>query len=64
MDALTTLTMRQVWLGYHLREVEKAQRALHLNHNPAEQVALLNTIEHHRAAVCALDRECQMEDRR
>jgi len=57
------LTMRQVWLGYHVREVDKARRALHLNENPAEQVALLNSIESHRAAICALDRECQNEDR-
>jgi len=50
----TELTHRDIWLAWHIRQAEKARLALCFAANDGERVALLATIDSHRAAINAL----------
>ena len=59
---MTTLTLRQVWLGYHLGKIDAINKLLTESFDASQQQRLINEMEEHQAAVRSLDKECAAED--
>lgn len=59
-----TYKHRDIWLAWHLRQIEACKQELAASTNAAVDGAMLAAIETHRQAVCRLQRECEMEDRK
>lgn len=57
-----TYKHRDVWLAWHLRQIESCKQELAASTNAAVDGAMLAAIETHRRAICRLQRECETED--
>lgn len=56
------LSLRQLYLAHHTREIDKARAELRETHDAVRIVELNAAIDSHTAAVCRIDREAESAD--